>query len=380
MTLPPRPIRTVQVVNVRWFNATAWYGIKLAQALGQAGHPTLLLGLEGTESFERAREMGLNPVGLPLNSKNPLKQPLLLSRISRLLRDFRPDIVNCHRGESFALFALLKQRLGYCLARTRGDQRLPRNSAANRWLHARVADAVVATNSRMARCFINELHVPESRVHQVIGGVDVKAFAFDPAGRERVRAEFGFGPEDRVVGLLGRLDVVKGQKELIEAAALLRREGGQEGRRTRLLLVGHDAIYNEAEIRAFAREAGMAEDTVITGLRPDVAACISAMDLGVVASLYSEAIARAALEIMACDRPLVGTNVGVMPDLLPAEALCAPADVPGLAGLVGRALAEQSFCAALVEENRRRMAGLSIERFVGSTLEIYSSLLALKGK
>ena len=59
---------------------------------------------------------------------------------------------------------------------------------------------------------------------------------------------------------------------------------------------------------------------------------LRALDVGVVASLWSETIARAALEIMACGRPLVSTSVGVMPDLLPASALVAPGDVDALAG------------------------------------------------
>ena len=75
----------------------------------------------------------------------------------------------------------------------------------------------------------------------------------------------------------------------------------------------------------------------ITGKVPDVTACLSALDVGVVASLWSETIARAALEIMACGRPLVSTSVGVMPDLLPASALVAPGDVDALAGVLRRA-------------------------------------------
>ena len=40
-----KTIRSIQVVNVRWYNATAWYGVTLAHALQTAGHPTLVAGL-----------------------------------------------------------------------------------------------------------------------------------------------------------------------------------------------------------------------------------------------------------------------------------------------------------------------------------------------
>ena len=70
-------IRTIQVVNVRWFNATAWYGMELARMLNAAGHPTLTIGLDDTLSFAKAIDMGLSPIGLPLNTNNPLRMPSL---------------------------------------------------------------------------------------------------------------------------------------------------------------------------------------------------------------------------------------------------------------------------------------------------------------
>jgi glycosyltransferase involved in cell wall biosynthesis len=366
-SISARPLRTVQVVNVRWFNGTAWYGINLAAGLNRAGHETLVLGLPGTQSFARAQAMGLKPAGLPLTSVNPFVQPILLASLFRILGRFKPDIVNCHRGEAFVLFALLKKALGFKLVRTRGDQRLPKNSAINRALHSSSADAVIATNSRIERYLTHEMHVPKERMHRILGGVDTAAFAFDAAGRERIRAEFGFSAADVVLGLVGRLDLVKGQKELIEAVSVLRAEGLP----VRLLLLGHSSILSEEETRAYAEAFGMSAHTALTGMRPDVAACISAMDIGVTASLYSEAIARAALEIMACGRPLLGTDVGVMPDLLLPEALCAPADVRELVNLLRRGITDFCFRETLVRENERRMRALSMDRFVDSTLEVY---------
>ncbi|MEG2140603.1 MAG: glycosyltransferase family 1 protein, partial [Bilophila sp.] len=66
-------LRTIQVVNVRWFNATAWYGLKLSQLLNAAGHQTTVVALKDTETFAKAESMGLHPIALPLNAKNPLQ-------------------------------------------------------------------------------------------------------------------------------------------------------------------------------------------------------------------------------------------------------------------------------------------------------------------
>ena len=98
-----KAIRSIQVVNVRWYNATAWYGVTLAHALQTAGHPTLVAGLADTPPLLKARELGLETLALPFNSLNPATLFAMGGNMDRLMREFRPDVVNCHRGEAFIL-------------------------------------------------------------------------------------------------------------------------------------------------------------------------------------------------------------------------------------------------------------------------------------
>lgn len=363
-------LRTVQVVNVRWFNATAWYGLELARLLNAAGHESRVAALAGTDTFRKAEILGLDPVALPLNAKNPLEFPGLLRGMRRLVKDFRPDVVNCHRGESFLFWGLLKRAGGYALVRTRGDQRLPKGNWPNRLLHTRAADAVVATNSVMARHFAEHMRVPPERLYTILGGVDTQRFRFDPAGRAAVRARYGFTDAHCVIGLLGRFDRVKGQKETIAAVRRLV-EGGL--RHVRLLLLGFSTATLQEEVEAWIREAGMEGHVTITGKVADVTACLSALDVGVIASLWSETIARAALEIMACGRPLVSTSVGVMPDLLPASALVPPGDAVALAEGLRRAVIDAKWRGELARLGLERIAhGLRDEDFLERTLDVYA--------
>ena len=47
-------LRVIQVVNVRWFNATAWYGLWLAKLLREAGHSCEVAALPGTDTWHKA--------------------------------------------------------------------------------------------------------------------------------------------------------------------------------------------------------------------------------------------------------------------------------------------------------------------------------------
>ncbi len=370
-------MRIIQVNNVRWFNATSWYALNLSSLLQDAGHEVLVLTLDGTASHRKALEMGLQVRTMDLNTSNPLRLARVFGQLRGLVRDFRPDVVNCHRGESFLLWGHLRFWTGgFALVRTRGDQRLPRNNIPNRLLHRHVADAVVATNSAMFRHFRDRLGIPAERLHSVLGGVDVQHFRFNAEGRREVRREYGFAGSDFVLGLVGRFDEVKGQRETIQAVAELRRNGLTN---LKLMLLGFGSVTGEDQVRAWLTENGMERDAVITGRREDVPACLSALDGGVVASKWSEAIARAALELMACERPVVSTSVGVMPDLVAPHGLVPPGDVQALAQVVGRLARDEAFRRTLGAEQRATVAGLTMEKFLEHSLGVYRQALGMTG-
>ncbi|HWR03702.1 MAG TPA: glycosyltransferase family 4 protein [Humidesulfovibrio sp.] len=359
----------VQVVNVRWFNATVWYGLYLARLMQDAGHTVIVITQAGTDSHKKALEWGLDARPLDLNTANPLRLAVTLGRLVALLRQLRPQIVNCHRGEGFFLWGLLKPFFGYRLVRTRGDQRPPRADALNRFLHAKVCDAVVVTNSHMAKHFLSVMKTPEDKVWLIHGGVDRERFRFDAAGRERVRAEFRYGERETVIALVGRFDRVKGQRETLEAVARLVYK--QSYRRVRLMLLGFGSATGEDEVRGWIKELKLERFVAITGRRDDIAACLSAADIGIVASLWSETIARAALEIMACGRPLLSSNVGVMPDLLPPEALFPPGDVDAMTKLLTRAIDDAAYRKENLKACDLTLSQLSGRDFLQRTLTLY---------
>ena len=57
-------MRIFQVINVRWFNATAWYALTLSRLLADAGHEVLVLTQADTDTDRKAREMGLDTVAV----------------------------------------------------------------------------------------------------------------------------------------------------------------------------------------------------------------------------------------------------------------------------------------------------------------------------
>lgn len=258
--------------------------------------------------------------------------------------------------------------------RTRGDRRLPRGGLVNRWLHCSAADAVIATNSLMTRHFAEVLHVPSSRLHTILGGVDTERFHADAEARRLMRQCYGYGEDHIVMGLLGRMDSVKGIRESIEALALARKLSPL-AQRLRFLVIGFDSEFSTADVARWTREQGLGdlgEIVTVTGKVEHPEAVISALDFGILASLGSEAIARAALEIMACGVPLISSTTGVMPDLVPDFCSFAPGDTQAMAERMVQALdAEWRRELARICLERIFQGGLRLEDFLSATLKVY---------
>ena len=371
-------MRTIQVVNVRWYNATAWYGVTLAKCLQDAGHESIVAGLEGTPPLEKAKEMGLRTIALPFNTASPAKLVTLWHGMDKLVREFQPDVVNCHRGEAFILWALMQKKYGFGLVRTRGDRRLPKNGLVNRWLHCKAADAVIATNGLMTRHFADVLHVPAPRLHTILGGVDTVRFHEDKVAREEMRRHYGYSENDIVMGLLGRMDEVKGIKETIEALGKARRMN-EEARHIRFLVIGFDSEFKTDDVVRWTRENGLGElgeVVTVTGKVARPEAVLNALDLGMLASLGSEAIARAALELMATGIPLISSTTGVMPDLIPAKYSFEPGDTQAMAERMIEALdADWRTELARYCHTRVLEGGLRLEDFLTKTLDVYKPIV-----
>lgn len=137
-------------------------------------------------------------------------------------------------------------------------------------------------------------------------GIDTDAFRFDPAARQRIRSQLGFG-NAYLLGHAGHLAPVKNQRFLIDLMpALLKR---QPNARLCLLGEGSDRPMLEKRIR----ELGLEQHVTLTGNVRNVADYLSAMDVFVFPSLY-EGTPLSILEVQANGLPCV-LSTGVPKDV-----------------------------------------------------------------
>ncbi|HEY0215935.1 MAG TPA: glycosyltransferase [Cellulomonas sp.] len=150
-------------------------------------------------------------------------------------------------------------------------------------------------------------------------------------------------PAETVVGLVGRISPTKGQREFVEACALL----AERYPGARFRIVGA-ALFAEqdyaAEVRATVDRLGLADRVELTGWQTDPTAAMDALTVLVHASPVPEPFGQVVVEGMARGVPVVATagggvdEIATAPDGTPRALVVPPRDVPALAAAVAAVL------------------------------------------
>jgi len=334
-----------------------------------------------------------DPHSLPLIKAKELKllvyEDLLLSYISPwmiaynikrmvdLVKEERIDIINAHRGEGHLVAALatsfFKRRVP--LLRTRGDVRTPKANILNRYLNAKFTDKIITTCRVLRESYLKNLKIPEDKVINISVGIDHDFFS--PRGSDRRwREKLRIPEESLVVGILGRFSPVKGHKYFIQSAEYVLKHIPH----TIFIVCGEDAQISSNELEKMAKSMGIEENFRFVGKVGEVRDIIALFDVGVISSVGSETICRVALEYMSMGKPVVGTKVNAVPEVVE----------DGVNGRVVEPKNGQKLAGALIEllqDGRKRkefgeksrsivLEKFTLDVFAQKTEEVYFNLLS----
>ncbi|KPK77886.1 MAG: hypothetical protein AMJ89_01640 [candidate division Zixibacteria bacterium SM23_73] len=370
-------LNILQLINVRWYNACAYYAITLSYALKGRGHKVIVAGDPKSPPVLEAEKLGLQVYGdLHLSYTSPWMVVYNIKRIADLVKKENIHIINAHRGEVHLVAALYKYVLKkkVPLIRTRGDMRPPKNNVFHRYLNDSLTDQIIVTAESLKESYLQDLKIKEEKVSKISVGIDQIFFSPRPPDQSW-RNRLNIGEGDLVVGMVGRLSPVKGHKYFIQAAKLV----AKKIPRVKFIIAGEDAQIKASELWVVVEKLNIENNFRFVGKLDDIREIVSLFDVGVVASVGSETICRVALEYLAMGKPVVGTSVNAVPEVVQH----------GVNGFVvppedGRALGEAIL--KLLENKEKRInfgnkgrssveKKFSLEQFAKNTEEVYFRLL-----
>jgi glycosyltransferase involved in cell wall biosynthesis len=349
--------------------ARTWRGgqnqvLVTVMGLRALGLRTMLVAHSAGELRRRAEE------GLDLISIAPRMEMDLTAawRLSRVLNRLRPDIVHAHDPHAVAMAALalsMSTQLDKppLVAARRVDFHL-RGNALSRWKYRQV-DCFICASDAIRKMLISD-GVPETRAVTVHEGIDLDHVAAAPPAP--LHEELWLPHDAPIVGNVAALVAHKGQKHLIESAALVVRRVPD----ARFVIVGEGELRSALERQI--KERHLEKHVLLAGFRPDVLSLHKAFDVFVLSSV-SEGLGTSLLDAMACGKPIVATRTGGIPEaVVDGETgfLVPPRDHESMAEALVRLLEDeplrQRMGAAALRRVRERF---SAERMVQATLRVY---------
>lgn len=266
-------------------------------------------GPEGTLAHLAAEVPGLLTMEPSLvRPVHPWHDMRALIRLTRTLRQQRPDIVHTHSGKAGVLGRFAAKRAGVPIIvhTIHGPSFGPFQGAlantvfrnAER-LAARVTTHFVVVADAMTEQYLAAGIGPRERYTRIFSGFELAPY-LHVANDPQLRARLGLSPGDVVIGMIARLFKLKGHDDLFAMAPdLVRRCPG-----VKFLLVGDGAWRPRLEQLAAA--SGLRDRVVFAGLVPpaDVARHVGIMDLLVHLS-QREGLPRALPQALAAAKPVV---------------------------------------------------------------------------
>ena len=306
---------------------------------------------------------------LPLVSR-PLNGWMAARVLLPHVRDFAPDIIFSFflYPESYAALKIGKVLAVPVVARSMGSD-INRIGDPISALHTRTvlreADFLITVSNDL-RSKAMAMGASPERTRTIVNGCDPSVFHV--MDRLVARQKLRIDPGIEAVVYIGRMDVKKGLRELVDAAAALHLE--RPNLRVYMVGEGPDKTLIQSAIDA-NNAAGFVH--ALPGCSfDDVAVWMAAANLVTLPS-YMEGCPNVILEALACGRPVVATNVGGIPEIMSAECgrLVPPRDPSELARALASVLDKTWEPAALAGHWGRSWNVVAAE-----LLDIFQSLVS----
>lgn len=143
-------------------------------------------------------------------------------------------------------------------------------------------------------------------VHKIPNGIDTQKYISKQKSKFFMN-EYGLTDSDLVLGMVSSLSFEKNHQLVIKALKQIHYPG------LKLLIVGNGALKDD--ITSLIHQTGLTDKVVLTGTEENIVDVLSVIDIFLLPSLV-EGLPIALLEAMACEKPVIASKVGEIPNVI----------------------------------------------------------------
>lgn len=259
---------------------------------------------------------------VPMQREIDLKKDFKSIReIKKILKIEKPDIVYLHSSKAGALgrIALLLNLKIKIIYNAHGWYFNADISKKKKKIFALIERMLAVRTNKIINISNNEYEsavkykiAKENKMCVIENGIDFEKFKNCEQYRKMTREKFEISNNEIVIGVVGRISEQKDPLTLLKAFEIL----SKNYKNVKLMYVGTGDL--EEQVIQFAKEHSIINKIVITGWVTDVEKYIPAFDIAVLPSKW-EGFGLVLIEYMACDKPIIASNVGGITNIIQNE-------------------------------------------------------------
>lgn len=287
------------------------YILSLSSALKSKGAYVIVASSGGNLETELSK-YGIGHEHLDIKTKFELSPKVFKSAfaLAGIIKREKIDIIHAHSRVSQAVSFFASRMTGTPFITTcHGYFKKRGRGIFDTW-----GEKVVAISDAVRTHLIEDLGVKSGRIELIYSGVDVDRFSKRYSDIEIREMKKGLGLKNGpIIGTIGRLSSVKGQKFLIEAM----RDIISKIQDAQCLIVGSGD--EESDLKELAASLNIEDRVYFVPSDPDTGKFLQIMDVFVFPSI-KEGLGIALLEAMAAGLPCVASRVGGISDIITNES------------------------------------------------------------
>ena len=180
-------------------------------------------------------------------------------------------------------------------------------------LMGRYADKIVTVSQAVANHIKQSPFIKDSQVEVIYNGVDNAVYY--PMDASSIREKFDIAQDALVIGMIGRVNAIKGQNDFIEAVEPLLEKNEQ----VVAFLAG--GVFPGEEWRLEELDKRIASSSVVSQIHridyyDKTSELYNMFDIFVLPSIKPDSLPTVVLEAMACSKPVVGYNNGGIAEMV----------------------------------------------------------------
>ena len=180
-------------------------------------------------------------------------------------------------------------------------------------LMGRYADKIVTVSQAVANHIKQSPFIKDSQVEVIYNGVDNTVYY--PMDASSIREKFDIAQDALVIGMIGRVNAIKGQNDFIEAVEPLLEKNEQAV----AFLAG--GVFPGEEWRLEELDKRIASSSVLSQIHridyyDKTSELYNMFDIFVLPSIKPDSLPTVVLEAMACSKPVVGYNNGGIAEMV----------------------------------------------------------------